>query len=51
MGNVAFGDNDEILTAAADWRVEKEGEKKEEGGGEREIREYWSQNNSWIKTT
>lgn len=33
MGNVAFGDNDEILTAAADWRVEKEGEKKEEGGG------------------
>lgn len=28
MGNVVFGDNDEILTAAADWRVEG-GKKKE----------------------
>lgn len=23
MGNVVFGDNDEILTAVADWRVER----------------------------
>lgn len=32
MGNVVFGDNDETLTAAADWRVESK--KREKGDRE-----------------
>lgn len=32
MGNVVFGDNDEILTAAADWRVEREKKERERKG-------------------
>lgn len=51
MGNVVFGDNDEILTAAADWRVErKKKRERERGFGGGRILEDWSQTNSWIKT-
>jgi len=50
MGNVGLGDSDEILTAAADWRVERKKEKREKGDMEGGILEDWSQTNSWIKT-
>lgn len=40
MGNVVFGDNDEILTAAADWRVERGEREREREKGDREGG-YW----------
>lgn len=50
MGNVVFGDNDEILTAAADWRVEGGKEKRKQADRDGGKLKDWSQTNSWVKT-